>query len=113
MTANVTALDYPIIISASSASDNGLVLPENGNNQTILFSIDNYFTGSVATYNISCPYCQDGNIELITPINRISENKELGRFSAIVGLEDNTGALVLVGKKINWVDLKNVVQLTQ
>lgn len=111
--ANVTAFNYRTRIQATEVADNGLVLPETGDNQTVLLPLAGYFDGPVARYNISCPYCQDGNIELITPMREISQNKDLGKFADIVSLEDNSGVLVLMGNKIHWVDATNTVKLSK
>lgn len=69
--AKVTAFNYPVKIEASDAEDNGLTLPEKGDDQIIPFPVDKYFTGSVANYRIVCPYCLDGNLTLVLPIRLI------------------------------------------
>lgn len=56
----MTALNYPVPITSSSEVDNGIILPEKGQNNLISFPVDQFFIGSVADYRIICPYCLDG-----------------------------------------------------
>lgn len=104
----VTSYNYPVKIGVSSVEDNGLLFPESGNNQIISFPVDKYFTGSVANYKITCPYCLDGTVKLVLPIHLLKENAEFSGFDAVIGLEDNKGAVVLKSNTLKIVDLSNV-----
>lgn len=107
--AKVTSYNYPVKIEVSNVDDNGLTLPETGGNQTIPFPVDQYFTGSVANYKIVCPYCLVGTLQLVLPINLLKQNTDFNNFDAVVGLEDNKGAVVLKKNTIKIVDLTNTV----
>ena len=56
-----------------------------------------------------CPYCLDGTLKLVLPIQILKENADFNNYDAIVGLEDSTGAVVLKKNSLKIVDLTNTV----
>ena len=89
--------------------DNGIILPEKGINNLISFPVDKFFVGSIADYRIICPYCLDGSLTLVPPIRKISENTDIQNFSALIGLENNSGAIVVEQNKVKLLNTNNSV----
>lgn len=105
----MTAFNYPVPIESSSEVDNGIILPEKGQGSLIPFPVDKFFVGSVADYRIVCPYCLDGSLALVPPIRKISDNTDIQNFSALIGLEDNSGAIVVEQNKVKLLNTNNSV----
>ena len=100
--ATVEGVNFPVSIK-DFPSDQVITLPANASNIEIPLEVGTFFTGNIAEYSISCPFCSDPKIELETAFEL---NKNISNLTAAVDYAEvaGFGLVVLTNNRLVLLD---------
>lgn len=71
---NLDVIDYQATILPNGDTTTTIKLPVSTNSLSVPIDIDSWFTGSVAHYDISCPYCDGKQVKISDHVTRIAQS---------------------------------------